>query len=192
MGLERDVPCAKGAICHGLDEFSKGRGARERITKLRNAIAALAPTYAGLTEVFDQYLLAYAFNASQRRQACKKLNENWFDPDSAAALFRGTPVNRIYAEGVRRTLDLSLKGARRPVPIEAWWIVDSTEFRMLNLANLQGGRTMGPAVTLLIMTPRPAAGGPTVPARILGDAAEAFTTEQKDGATVTRRVKTIR
>jgi hypothetical protein len=192
MGLERDVPCAKGAICHGLEEFSKGPGSRKRITKLREAIAALAPTYVGLTEVFDEHLLSHVFNPGERRRACAKLNEYWFNADSPTTLFAGKPVARIYAEGVLRTLDLSLKGGRRPVPIESWWVLDSTDFRMLNLTDVETGKTVGDRVVLLIMTPRPAAGGPTVSARILDDVAEAYSTEEKDGAVLTRRVKSIR
>ena len=56
--VAENVSLAKGAICQGLDEFSKGRGARQRIARLRDALTALAPGYAGLTEVFDRNLLA--------------------------------------------------------------------------------------------------------------------------------------
>jgi hypothetical protein len=106
-------------------------------------------------------------------------------------LFADKPVAKIYAEGVLHALDLSLQGAKEPVPIDSWWIVDSTEFRMLNLADVDSGKTVGDKVTLLIMTPRPAAGGPTVSAAILRNAAEAYTTEHKDGAVATTRVKDI-
>ena len=113
MGLERDVPCAKGAICSALDRFSQGFGARNRIRSLRDAIAALAPTYEGLSEAFDGHLLAHVFNTRQRSSAVAKLKDYWFDPDSPTTLFPGKPVARIYAEGVLRTLDLSLRGGRR-------------------------------------------------------------------------------
>jgi hypothetical protein len=192
MGLERDAPCAKGAICYGLDQFSKGPGARKRIQALHDAIAALGPSYAGLTEVFDEYLLKHVFNAGQRRVARDKLNEFWFDHTSPTALFRQKPVAQIYAEGVLKALDLSLKGKGRPVPIESWWIVDSTDFRMLSLADVKGGETVGSRVTLLIMTPRPAEDGPSVSARILGNASEAYSTEEKDGSVSTRRVRSIK
>ena len=191
MGLERDVPCAKGAICHALDEFSKGPGARERITKLRDAIAARAPNYEGLTQVFNEHLLPHALAPAQRQQAVDKLDGQWFAANSPTALFADKPVAKIYAEGVLRALDLSLQGAPDPVPIESWWIVDSTEFRMLNLADVDGGKTVGNKVTLLIMTPRPAAGGPAVSAAILRNAAEAYSTEHRNGAVATRRVKDI-
>jgi hypothetical protein len=192
MGLERDVPCAKGAICYGLDQFSKGPGARNRVRQLRDAIAALAPTYEGLAEVFDEHLLTHVFNTSQRRSAVAKLNKYWFDPNSPTTLFPGKPVARIYAQGVLRTLDLSLRGGGRAVPIESWWIVDSTEFRMLNFADVEAGKTVGARVILLIMTPRPAAGGPAIPARILGHVAEAYSTEDVGRAVVTARVRGIK
>ena len=63
------VPCAKGAICYCLDEFSKGDGARQRISNLRNAIAALAPSYSGLAEAFDQHLLSLVLNNAGQRAA---------------------------------------------------------------------------------------------------------------------------
>ena len=49
----KNVPCAKGALCYCLDEFSKGSGARSlRIAKLRDAIAALAPSLCGAHRCF--------------------------------------------------------------------------------------------------------------------------------------------
>ena len=170
----------------------KGLGPGAGISNLRDAIAALAPTYEGLSEAFDEHLLAHVFKTRQRRSAVEKLNNYWFDPDSPTTLFPGKPVARIYAEGVLRTLDLSLRGGRRAVPIESWWIVDSTELRMLNFADVKAGKTVGAMVTLLIMTPRPAAGGPTIPAAILGNVAEAYSTEEVGGTVVTRRVRGIK
>jgi hypothetical protein len=186
----KNVPCAKGTICYCLDEFSKGPRARSRIAKLRDAIARLAPSYAGLTEVFDEYLVAHVIaDADQRRRIVAHLNAYWFDAVQPRPFFPTMPVARIYAEGVLETLDLSLKGGRRPVPINAWWVLDSAEFRMLNFADVRDGVTVGGNVTLLIMTPRPGRGGRTTPPWILGDVAEAYVTEQQGRTVTTRRVR---
>lgn len=183
------VPCAKGAICFCLDEFSQGRGARARITKLRDAIAALAPSYEGLAEVFDQYLMSHVIDdADQRQKIVAHLKKFWFDTDSKP-FFPGEPVAKIYAEGVLQTLDLSLKG-KRPVPINAWWVLDSADLRMLNFADVKKGVTISGNVTLLIMTPRPEGGGRAA-SPILGDVAEAYVTELQGKKVTTRRVRDI-
>lgn len=184
------VPCAKGAICFCLDEFSKGPGARSRIAKLRAAIAALAPSYAGLAEVFDQYLMSHVIaDADQRQKIVAHLEKFWFDSDSAKPFFPAEPVAKIYAEGVLQTLDLSLKG-KRPVPINAWWVLDSADLRMLNFADVKNGTTISGNVTLLIMTPRPEGGGRAA-SPILGDVAEAYVTELQGKKVTTRRVRDI-
>lgn len=188
--VPQPVPCAKGAICYCLDELSRGPGARARLTKLRKAIAALAPSYAGLAEVFDKYLVAYEFTSvDSRRRILEHLRACWFDANSRTAYFPKTPVSRIYAEGVLRTLDLSLKGRGRAVPINAWWVLDTAGFKMLVLADVKGGVTIGGNVTLLVMTPRPKAKGRAVPPWILGTVAEAYTTEQQRGGAATKRVR---
>lgn len=190
--VSKVVPCAKGALCYCLDEFSKGRGARSRIAKLRDAIAALAPSYVGLTEVFDRYLMAHVFpDVGQRQRIVAHLNAYWFDSAAPKPFFPTEPVARIYAEGVLETLDLALKGDP-VVPIEAWWILDSAEFRMLNLADVKKGVTVGRSVTLLIMTPRPANGGRATPPWILGDEAEAYVTAQQGRSVTTRRVRDMK
>jgi hypothetical protein len=103
------VPCAKGAICHCLDEFSKGRGARPRVGRLRDAVAALAPAFNGLTAVFDQYLLSHVItNAAERARVVGHLQRHWFDQTSPDAFFPGVPVASIYAQGVLKALDLAL------------------------------------------------------------------------------------
>jgi hypothetical protein len=186
-----NVLCAKGAICYCLDEFSKGPGSRSRLAKLRKAIADLAPAYAGLAEVFDEYLVSHVFaSADTRRSILEHLKERWFDANSRTTYFPRTPVSRIYAEGLLQTLDLSLKGGGRTVPINSWWVLDSAKFRMLNFADVKDGMTVGGNVTLLIMTPRPKGGRRgAVPPWILGEVAEAYVTEQQGRAVATRRVK---
>jgi hypothetical protein len=185
----KTVPCAKGAICYCLDEFSKAPRAGARIARLRDAIAALAPSYAGLTEVFDQYLLSQVItDAGQRQAIVGHLNAYWFGADTRRPFFPTVPVNRIYAEGVLETLDLSLKG-KRPVPINSWWLLDSPAFKMLNLADVEDGVTVSGNVTLLIMTPRPAGRGQAT--AILGDVAEAYVTERVGRTVSTRRVRDL-
>jgi hypothetical protein len=140
----KNVPCAKGALCYCLDEFSKGSGARSRIAKLRDAIAALAPSYAGLTDVFDRYLVSHVISdAEQRQRIAANLNAFWLDPGSRKPFFPAEPVAEILAKGILETLDLSLKGKGRAVPINAWWVLDSAELRTLNMADVKGGVTIG-------------------------------------------------
>ena len=120
----KNVPCAKGALCYCLDEFSKGNGARSRITKLREAIAALAPSYAGLTDVFDEYLVSHVIPG--RRTAtkdCRELERILARCRFAQALLSGEPMARS-CEGHTQTLDLSLKGEGRSRPINAWWVLE--------------------------------------------------------------------
>jgi len=188
----KSVPCAKGAICYCLDEFSKARGARLRITRLRDAIKKLAPSYEGLTQAFDEYLVAHVYPDRERRQRISTyLDTYWFAARARTSYFPATPVAQIYAEGVLETLELSLKGSRRPVPINAWWVLDADEFKMLNFANLKGGVTVGGDVTLLIMTPRPTRSGRAAPPWILGDEAEAYVTARQGRAVTTRRVRDL-
>src|ERR1044072_3148456 len=174
----KNVPCAKGALCYCLDEFSKGSGARSRITKLRAAIAALSPSLAGLTDVFDRYLVSHVIpDAEQRQRIAANLNEFWLDAGSRRPFFPAEPVAEVLANGILEKLELSLKGKGRPVPINAWWVLDSAELRTLNLADVKGGVTVGGNVTLLILTSRPKGRGGGTPA-ILGEVAEAHVTQR--------------
>lgn len=176
--VAEDVSLAKGAICQGLDEFSKGRGARTRIARLRDALAALAPGYAGLTEVFDRNLLARIItNATERARVVAHLQRHWFDQNSPDAFFPGVPVASIYAQGVLKALDLALAG-HRVVPLNTWWLLDFPQVKLLTLADVdQASVTIGGRVTLLIMTPRPQDGGRPTGTPILGETAQASVTE---------------
>ena len=175
--VAEDVAGAKGAICHCLDEFSKGRGARARVTRLRDALAALAPGYAGLTEAFDRHLLSRVMtNADERARVVAHLRRHWFDQNSYDAFFPGVPVASIYAQGVLKALDFAL-AAPRVVQLNAWWLLDYPQVKLLSLADVdEAGVTIGGRVTLLIMTPRPKGGGPTG-RPILGETAQASVTE---------------
>jgi hypothetical protein len=183
------VPCGKGVICHCLDEFSKGRGARPRVRRLREALAALAPAFNGLTAVFDQYLLSQCItNAAERARAVAHLQRHWFDEASSGAFFPGVPVAPIYGEGVLKALDLALAG-RRVVPLNAWWLLDYPEVKLISLADVdQVGVTIGGRVTLLVLTPRPQGRGTTRTA-ILGETAQAFVTEYSGNRVTTIDVR---
>jgi len=174
---------AKGAICYCLDEFSKARGARARIVRLRDELAALAPTFSGLTGVFDRYLLSHVItDAAERQRIVAHLEQYWFDQASPDAYFPGVPVASIYAQGVIKALDLALAG-RRVVPLNSWWLLGLPEVKLLSLADVDSaGVTIGGRVTLLILTPRPQGGGRPTRRPILGETAQAFVTEHRNRA----------
>jgi hypothetical protein len=174
-----DVPCSKGAVCYCLDEFSKGRGARARVKKLKDAVDAIAPSYAGLADVFGKFLLPYVYkNAAERQKIVAHLQNYWFDPNAPYPYFPDQPVAKIYGDGLSKALELSL-GGRRVLPLNSWWILDSTAFRLLTLADVDPhGVTVGGNVTLLILTPRPQHEGKPTKTALLGTEAQAWVTQQ--------------
>jgi hypothetical protein len=184
--LPQHAPCAKGAICHCLDEFSKGDGAHARVSRLRDALAALAPPFDGLTEVFNEYLLSHVIkNAAARAKVVADLEQHWFDQNSRHTFFPGEPVASIYAPGVVKALDLALEG-RPLVPLNAWWLIGFRKVKLLSLADVDEGVTIGGRVTLLILTPRPRGRGRPTGRPILGNIAQALVTEYHED-----RVRTI-
>ena len=194
--LPPSVPCAKGWVPYSLDQCSKGRGARARLEGLNRAIASLAPNYQRLADVFNDHLLARTFpDASLRARIVAHLRTHWFDSSSSETYFPNQKVAEIYAQGVLKAVDLSLKG-RRPVPINTWWIVDFQEVnrqvKMLTLADVENEVTVGGRVTLLILTPRPRGDGESGGTSILGDEAEAWVSEQQGDNVVTLRVRDLR
>jgi hypothetical protein len=188
--LGPDDPCAKGPIPYCLDEVSKGVSARVRLEKLRDEIVKLGPNCHDLEKVFDAHLLSYFYPDDDKRSAITEhLKKNWFDENSSEAYFPNQRVAAIYASGVLKALELSLN-AQDPVPLNAWWLVDSglTTVKMLTFAELDGnGVTVGGRVTLLIETPKPqgARGGRV----ILGNLAHAWVSEQRPAGVVTREIK---
>ncbi len=186
-----NVCSSKGPIPYCLDEFSKGRGARSRIAELRDAIAAIAPAFSGLTGVFDRNLLSHVItDAAERARIVQHLERHWFDPASPVAFFPGVPVASIYAEGVLKALNLALAGRRVVVPLNSWWLLDFPEVKLLSLADVDSaGVTIGGRVTLLILTPRPQGGGTPTRTPILGGTAQAFVTEHRDNAVRTVSVR---
>jgi hypothetical protein len=186
-----DTPCAKGPILHYLDLCSKGAGARERLVALSDAIKAIGPNYEGLEVVFDTYLMAIMVDDTTLRARVREhLARFWFS-DDRDAYFPGQRVAQKYAQGVLKTLELSLHGIGDPVPINAWWIIHADrEVKMLNLAELDHhGDTVSSSVTLLITTPRPhSTSGAPVRTPLLGNA-HAWVTEQRDGTVLTRQIE---
>ncbi|MGH7153427.1 MAG: hypothetical protein ACREF3_05810 [Acetobacteraceae bacterium] len=180
-----NVHCAKGAICYCLDELSKGRGARSRLARLRDELAAQAPAFNGLTEVFDRHLLSHVIADHERPPVVTHLQRHWFDQASPDAFFPGVPVASIYAQGVHKALDLALAG-RRVVPLNAWWLLDFPEVKLISLADVEAGATIGGRVTLLILTPRPQFGSRPTRTPIMGETAQAMVTEHRDN-----RVRTL-
>lgn len=185
--------CAKGAICRCLDDFSKGRGARSRVARLRAALAALAPTFSGLTAVFDQYLLSHVItDAAERARVVRHLQQHWFDPGSPDPYFPGLPVASIYAEGVIRALDLALAG-RPLLQLNAWWLPGFPEVKLVSLADIdKAGVTIGGRVTLLILTPQPKVSGRPTRTPIHGDTAEAYVTGHRNSQVETIDVRSGR
>jgi hypothetical protein len=175
-------PLAKGPVPCCLDEISRGRGARERLQRLHDAIAAIAPHYRGLADVFGEHLLGYVFrDADERRRIVRHLQVHWFDDASAEAFFPGQGVAVIYGQGVLKTLELSLRG-RPPVPINAWWLVEAEHVRMLNIADVDSdGVPISSLITLLITTPRPKGAGTSDRVPIHGEVAHAWMSARQDG-----------
>jgi hypothetical protein len=191
--LPPNVPCAKGMVPYCLDEISKGRGAKLRLQRLSEAIASLAPSYQGLETVFDTHLMSHVVSdASARKAVVAHLKAHWFDAKSKETYFPDHKVARIYAEGVQNALALSLKG-KAVVPINAWWIVDSNEVKMLTIADVDDkGVTVGGRVTLLILTPRPETQSEITRTPILGNTAHAWVSAQRGNRISTRNVREVR
>jgi hypothetical protein len=190
--LAAGVPCAKGPIPYCLDKCSSGEGARERLEKLRDAVKALSTVdYIGLEEVFRTHLLPLGFpNPAAQQSITDHLKKHWFDPTSREAFFkREERTTEKYAKGVIEAVERSLKARSSPVAINAWWVVDNPDVKLLTLAEVEDNYTISQNVTLLILTPRPPGDGEGARA-ILGNVAQAWVTElAKDGSVVTRQVQ---
>ena len=179
---------AKGPIPHWLDRCSVGPDARTRLQALRDALRKIGPDYKGLEEVFDTHLAApHSNDEAFRGRLREHLNRHWFS-DGPDTFFPGQQMAKQYAEGVIKTVELSLGGKPNPIPISAWWLIgDSKDVRMLNLAGVDSnGVTTSAAVTLLICTPMPPPVGAPSNRSLWGDA-EIWATEQQGGTVVTRR-----
>jgi hypothetical protein len=187
--VHEDTIIARGAILHWLGQISVGAQAREQLGQLSAAIKKLAPTYEGLETAFDTHLAApLHVDATTRKKIADYLKKNWFN-DSPGAYFPGQKVTQQYGQAVLKTLELSLNGKPNPIPINAWWMIQSDPaVRMLNLAEVdRDGATVSGGVSFLILTPRPSTSGAPSTVSIWGDA-QAWLTEQQ-GAVVTRQIE---
>jgi hypothetical protein len=151
--LPEDVPCAKGWVPYCLEVLSRSTRARDYLHGLRKAILETAPDYDGLEQTLDAHLISRVVageGALERRQKIREhLKADWFDAASSERYFPEQCVARIYAEGLLKTLEMSL-ARPAPIPITSWWLPDYPEVKMLTLSDAG-------SVVLLILTPRPAA-----------------------------------
>jgi hypothetical protein len=181
---------AKGPIPYWLDRLSLGPGALARLLALLEALKNNRPDHRGLETVFDTYLASHmGVDATFRQHLRDYLARHWFG-DGPDSYFPGQKVAQKYAEGVIKTLELSVQGKPHPVPINAWWLIQTDpEVRMLNLAEVDAsGVTVGSSVTFLICTPIPHITGAPSTRTLWGDA-EAWITERQGNAVVTRQIE---
>lgn len=181
---------AKGPIPYWLDRLSLGPHALARLQALLDALKRNRPHHRGLETVFDTYLAAHMdVDATFRQHLRDYLARHWFN-DGPDSYFPGQKVAEKYAEGVIKTLELSLQGKPHPVPIDAWWLIQTDpQVRMLNLAQVDAsGVTVGRTVILHICTPKPHITGAPSTRTLWGDAV-AWITEQQHNAVVTRQIE---
>jgi hypothetical protein len=173
-----------------LDRLSLGPDALQRLLALLEGLRQIRPGYQGLETVFDTHLASHMAAEPIFRQNLRDyLARYWFN-DGPGSYFPGQKVAQKYTEGVIRTLELSMAGKPRPIPINAWWLIQADpEVRMLNLAEVdRGGVTVSSSVTLLICTPMPQITGAPSTRTLWGDA-EAWITEQQGDTVVTRQIE---
>lgn len=181
---------AKGPIPYWLDRLSLGPNALARLEALLDALKNNRPDHRGLETVFDTYLASHmGVDATFRQHLRDYLAKHWFN-DGPDSYFPGQKVAQKYAEGVIKTLELSVRGKPHPLPINAWWLIQTDpEVRMLNLAEVnRDGVTVGTSVTLHICTPKPHITGAPSTRTLWGDA-EAWITEQRGNSVVTRPIE---
>jgi hypothetical protein len=169
---------AKGAIYFGLDQMSVRRDARQLLRRLARAVGAKARRgFPDLEKTFDEYLFApLRMSAARSDASMAYLKRYWFDPNSKDAYFpEYQPIAPICAMGLLKVIEESLKGRPRPLPIDAWWLMNHTTFEAITLVSRN-------QVTMLVATPRPLGPAPTA---IWSAVAEGYTTARL--AVATRR-----
>jgi hypothetical protein len=160
---------AKGPVVRALDQMSQGSNAQQRLTALRDALVS-GIVYAvdpitkntdyrrsdcpGLTDILKDHLLIYwsemnpggQLDRSRLEAVANYLNENWFgDKPQEFARFQ---TRAIYAMGLIKALDSSLRGGSGPLPIDSYWFIHDDRFELVTLESKW-------QVTLLIATPVP-------------------------------------
>lgn len=163
-------PCAKGPITYCLDEMSTGKDARSRLSALADACVKLkSKNYQGLEQVFATHLLKYCYNKEQVKKIAAYLKECWFN-EKTGWWPSFQPIAPIYAEGLLKTLNASLK-PKQPLPIDSYWIIGHSRVELLTLISKQ-------QVTLLIATPPPIE---LAPKGIWSESSEAWVTARRAG-----------
>ena len=169
-GFTANDPVAKGAVTLCLDEMSTAGNAGEQLAGLRDALKAIAPTYAGLAAVLAQRLLPQHFASTDIPAIQAHLAQYWFNEQTGWwPLFQ--PVAPIYGAGLLQTLNLSLAG-KTPLPIDSYWVLNHQNVEMINLVSAR-------QVTLIIATPPP----PGTPPGIQGEASEVWVSARRAGVT---------
>lgn len=174
-------PVAKGPVTYCLDQMSVLDQADRHLQSLADAISRLSgKNFDGLEEAFAEYLFApiYGDRPALIEKMTRYLHKCWFGPSSRDSYFPDHPnVARIYATGILKTIDLSLKGGpKKPLPIDSWWELNYPRITMINLVSKR-------QVTLLIATPRPAVPTPT---GIWGEEGEAWLSDEGTGVQARR------
>lgn len=190
MGFwEPYAPAAKGPVTFCLDELSKRPDARQRLGELRDAIIDLGGKgksgkgggFRGLEKVFAKHLLAHIYrdpkdpakpDKTKIDKVTKYLKTSWFDEETGWwPHFQ--PIAPIYAHGLLKTLNASLRGSQ-PMPIDSYWIIGHTTVELITLKSKV-------QVTLLIATPPPLE---PAPKGIWGESSEAWATARRAGRIV--------
>ena len=162
--------CAKGAVLFGLDLISTHDNARTLMNALYDALRNKSNSdFPELELTFDQYLFGPLGVEAARATAVRSyLNECWFNADSKNAYFwEFQPIAPIFAMGVMKAIDESLRQREKPLPIDAWWIMDHPRVEAMTLVSKY-------QVTFLFATPRPHVKPPPPP--VWGAPVNAWTT----------------
>ncbi|MGH6660568.1 MAG: hypothetical protein ACREA0_23755 [bacterium] len=180
------APTAKGPVTYCLDELSKRPDARQRLVQLRDAIIDLGSKgksgkgggFHGLENVFAKHLLVHIYrdpkdpakpDKERIDRVTKYLKTSWFDEETGWwPHFQ--PLAPIYAHGLLKTLNASLRGSP-PMPIDSYWIIGHTTVELITLKSKV-------QVTLLIATPPPL---DPAPKGIWGESSEAWATARRAG-----------
>ncbi len=160
---------AKGPVFVGLDTMSVHADARNLLTQLEMALKAKANAkFSDMVDTFAHHIFApLGMNEALKPDALAYLHRTWYDATSKCNFFlEYQPIGPIIGWGFLKTIEISLKGTNAPLPIDSWWLMDHTDFEVVNLVSPQ-------QVTMLVCTPRPQG---VVPTAIQSSTAEAYTT----------------
>ncbi len=142
----------KGPVFAGLEALSKRDDARDSLRRMARALSDIASGgYDHLETIFDHHILApLKVPASDIQIITGHFKQHFFDSNASDGYFpHNHHLATIWGAGFLRTIETSLKGSPNPLPIDAWWIVDCTEVKVITLVSDQ-------QITMLACTPRPA------------------------------------